>query len=239
MSLPPITASSSASPLGEQGEMYRSPRARAKLVTAALVLDLAALVVAGVLLWDSLGVANAILAGEDVSDASFALLQERGIELALISAGVQVACAIMFGLWTYRVAKNAVAMGGQLSISPGWAVGYYFIPIVSLWKPYQAMAEVWDASDPDPRSEPHQQRSHALLLAWWLSWLVSSGVDMLVSPWDEPASAQAWADQLSRGFIGMAVEAAAVAVAIALIWKLTRRQEARMAALMPSARVAS
>lgn len=218
--------------------MYRSPRARAKLVTAVLVLDLAALIVTGLFLWDSLGVANAIVAGEDVSDARFALLQQRGIDLALMSAGVQIACAITFGLWTYRVAKNAVAMGGQLSITPGWAVGYYFIPIVSLWKPYQAMAEVWDASDPDPQSEPYQPRSHGLLLGWWLSWLVSSGVDMLISPWNEPANAEAWADQLSRGFFGLVVEAVAVSVAITMIWKLTRRQEARMAALMPEARVA-
>ncbi len=238
MSLPPITASSSASPLGEQGEMYRSPRARAKLVTAALVLDLAALVVVGALLWDSLGVARAIIAGDEVSEASFAMLERRGSEMELIAGCLLVACAVMFCLWTYRVAKNAAAMGARLTISPGWSVGYYFIPIVSWWMPYSAMTQVWDASDPDPRSDPYQSHSHALLLGWWLSWLASRGVHLVVSRWEEPADAQAWADQITLGFVGLAVEAVAVVLAITLVWKLTRRQEARMAALMPSARVA-
>ncbi len=238
MSLPPITASSSASPLGDQGDTYRSPRARAKLVTAALVLDLAALVVVGMLLWDSLGIAHAIIAGEGVSEASFTMLERRASEMELISGGVLVACVVMFGLWTYRVAKNATAMGARLSITPGWAVGYYFIPIVSWWMPYSAMAQVWDASDPDPRTDPYQPRSHALLVAWWISWLASRGVHLVVSRWDEPADAQAWADQIALGFVGLAVEAIAVVVAMAMVWKMTRRQEARVAALMPQARVA-
>jgi hypothetical protein len=238
MSLPPITATSSASPLGEQGEMYRSPRARAKLVTAALVLDLAALVVVGALLWDSLGLARAIIAGEEVSEASFAMLERRGSEMELIGGGVLVACALMFCLWTYRVAKNAAAMGARLSISPGWSVGYYFIPIVSWWMPYSAMTQVWDASSPDPRSDPYQQRSHGLLIGWWLSWLASRGVHLVVSRWNEPSDAQAWVNQITLGFVGLAVEAVAVILAIAMVWKLTRRQEARMAALMPAARVA-
>lgn len=239
MSLPPIFPTDSASPLGGvQGETYRSPRARAKLVTAALVLDLAALLVVGALLWDSLGVANAIIAGEDVSEASFAMLEQRATEMEVVAGGLLIACAVMFCLWTFRVAKNAAAMGARLTITPGWALGYYFIPIVSWWMPYSAMAQVWDASDPDPRSDPYQSRSHALLLGWWLSWLASRGVHLVVSRWDEPADAQAWADQIALGFVGLGVEAVAVVLAITMIWKLTRRQEARMAALMPPARIA-
>jgi Domain of unknown function (DUF4328) len=238
MSLPPIQASFSASPLGAQGEAYRSPRARAKLVTAALVLDLAALIVVATLLWDSLGVAQALAAGEDVSDASFALLERRGAEMELIAGGVLLACVVMFCLWTHRVAKNSVAMGANLSITPGWAVGYYFIPIVSWWMPYAAMVQVWDASDPDPRSDPHQSRSHGLLVVWWISWLASRGVHLVVSRWEEPADAQAWIDQIVLGFVGLGVEAVAVVFAIAMVWRLTRRQEARFAALMPEARVA-
>jgi len=238
MSLPPITASSSASPLGDQGDTYRSPRARAKLVTAALVLDLAALLVVGVLLWDSLGVATAIIAGEDVSEDSFTMLARRASEMELISSGVLIAAAVMFCLWTYRVAKNATAMGARLSISPGWAVGFYFIPIVSWWMPYSAMVQTWDASDPDPRSDPYQPRSHALLVAWWLSWLASRGAHLVVSRWDEPADAQAWVDQIRLGFVSLGVEAIAVVIAITMVWKMTRRQEARVAALMPQARIA-
>ncbi len=176
------------------------------------MLDVAALIVVGALLWDSLGVAHAILAGEDVSDAKFALLQRRGMEMALISAGVLVACAIMFCLWTYRVAKNAVAMGGRLSITPGWAVGYYFIPIVSLVDAVPGDGAGVGRERSGSASEPYQPRSHALLLGWWLSWLVSSGVDCWSSlPGTSRPRRRPGPTRLARGFVGLVVEGAAVA----------------------------
>ena len=217
--------------------MYRSPRIGAKLATAALVLDLAALTAVGLLLWDSLPLAKALAAGEPVSEASIQLLQDRASQSDLISFAVLLTCALMFCLWTYRVARNAVALGGHLSISPGSAVGYYFIPIINWWMPYTALSQVWDASDPDPRAE-RCRRSHWLLLAWWLAWLVSYGVDLTVLGWDVPDDAAGWANQIALGFLSIGADAVAAVLAIAVIWKLTRRQEERAAALWPPARVA-
>jgi hypothetical protein len=218
--------------------MYRSPRTRAKLATAALVLDLAALTVVGLLLWDSLSIARALADGEQVSEASIQLLQQRASQADIVSFLVLLTCALMFCLWTYRVATNAVALGGRLSISPGSAVGYYFIPIINWWMPYTALAQVWDASDPDPRAEVTCRGSHGLLLGWWLAWIVSYGVDLAILGWDIPDDAAAWANQITLGFISIGADAVAAVLAIAVIWKLTRRQEERAAALWPAARVA-
>ncbi|HKE19890.1 MAG TPA: DUF4328 domain-containing protein [Kofleriaceae bacterium] len=240
MSLPPHPVGPSSpdhlAP-GDVGVMYRSPRARAKLATAALVLDLAALTVVGLLLWDSLSIARALAAGEEVSEASIDLLQQRASQSDIISFLVLLGCALMFCLWTYRVARNAVALGGQLSVSPGSAVGYYFIPIINWWMPYTALAQVWDASDPDPRAAT-RRGSHALLLGWWLAWLVSYGVDLTVLGRGAPESADEWANQIALGFLSIGADAIAAVLAIAVIWKLTRRQEERAAAMWPSARVA-
>ena len=50
--------------------------------------------------------------------------------------------------------------------SPGWAVGWYFVPIANLWKPYQAMKEIWrvNVSDTTPSIFPW----------WWLFWILTS-----------------------------------------------------------------
>ena len=36
----------------------------------------------------------------------------------------------------------------------GWAAASYFIPVLNWWRPYVAVTEAWDASDPDG-GEPH------------------------------------------------------------------------------------
>src|SRR5262245_46960413 len=83
-----------------------------------------------------------------------------------------VATAITFCVWVYRANVNARQLGAQgMLFTPGWAVGWYFIPIAWLWKPYQAMVEIWKAS-----KNPSAWRSDtgsSPLRVWWFCWLVS------------------------------------------------------------------
>lgn len=74
--------------------------------------------------------------------------------------------------WIYRVSLNAHALVPALTISPGWAIGWYFVPIALLLKPFQAMKETWQAS-----ASPSAWRSvdtPVLLRWWWGLWLLSS-----------------------------------------------------------------
>ena len=44
---------------------------------------------------------------------------------------------IIFGMWIYRAAANIVSAGTDgFSYSPGWAVGWYFIPFANFFKPF-------------------------------------------------------------------------------------------------------
>ncbi len=74
--------------------------------------------------------------------------------------------------WIYRVSRNAHSFAEDLQVSPPWAVGWYFIPIAALWKPFQALREAWQASTkPDSwKDVPVPAR----LRWWWGLWLVSS-----------------------------------------------------------------
>ena len=89
---------------------------------------------------------------------------------------VLVVCFIFVGRWIYFSSKNLRAFGAVgLTIRPGWAVGWYFIPIANLWKPYQAMKEIWQAST-DPLDWGRQE-SPGLMPAWWALWLISNVAD--------------------------------------------------------------
>ena len=91
---------------------------------------------------------------------------------------VLVLAFIFVGRWIYFSAKNVRAFGATgLTIRPGWAVGWYFIPIANLWKPYQAMKEIWQAS-----SEPLDWQFRpvpGLMPAWWTLWIVSNIADRI------------------------------------------------------------
>ena len=91
----------------------------------------------------------------------------------LLHVGVHVLCAV----WLYRASANAHALAGGLTISPAWAVGWYFVPVANLWKPYQAVAEIWRAST---ISEAWQTVTvPRMLLVWWIVWLANRALEIL------------------------------------------------------------
>ena len=60
----------------------------------------------------------------------------------------QIVLIITFCFWIYHASSNAHATSRiGLVISPGWAVGWFFIPFANFVMPYQAMREIWAASE--------------------------------------------------------------------------------------------
>lgn len=74
--------------------------------------------------------------------------------------------------WIYRVNQNAHALTDWMQMSPGWNVGFFFIPIATLWKPFEGVRQAWQASfsPDDPDAEPVP----GLLRWWWGLWLATS-----------------------------------------------------------------
>src|SRR5580693_1675394 len=95
--------------------------------------------------------------------------------VGLLQLGLGVVTGITFLKWIYRAYKNIQGFGAEgLRFSPGWAIGYYFIPILSLIRPVQVMSEIWRASY-DPRNWPRSPGSW-LIATWWSLFLLYSGV---------------------------------------------------------------
>lgn len=89
--------------------------------------------------------------------------------VGLVSVLVSVSLFFIIGRWIYRAAWNVRHLGAKrLEFSPGWAVGWYFVPFANLVMPYRAMKEIWLAS----RSPQDWQPGPAgLLPLWWGLWL--------------------------------------------------------------------
>jgi len=117
---------------------FRDPAQLTKVVSVLLILD----AVASVFLAVSDGIKYALLA----SHAGFDQVVWGGIDalLILFQVALLFLTIIPFLMWVYRANWNAHALGAVgMRYRPGWAVGWYFIPIASLWMPYRVMREIW------------------------------------------------------------------------------------------------
>lgn len=81
-------------------------------------------------------------------------------------------CYVVVGMWIHRASANAHSISDEMTDSPGWAVGWYFVPIMNLFKPYQTMREIWLASH--LKGNWHAEPAPGLLGWWWGLWIVSN-----------------------------------------------------------------
>jgi hypothetical protein len=79
---------------------------------------------------------------------------------------------IAFCLWIYRANRNLYKhqLHG-MEFTPGWSVGWFFIPIATFWMPFRAMREIWKGSttiDNDDEKEHWKTNEPSSILGvWW------------------------------------------------------------------------
>jgi len=93
--------------------------------------------------------------------------------IGLAQIGLYTVTVIIAAFWINRASHNARSLGAKgMTFTPGWAVGWHFVPIANLWKPYEAMKEIWQCSQSPLNWQ--SQPINALLPIWWTFWIVCS-----------------------------------------------------------------
>src|SRR5207249_9121547 len=146
--------------------------------------------------------------------------------VGLLQSGLGIVTGIAFLKWIYRAYKNIQGFGAQgLRFSPGWAVGYYFIPILSLIRPVQVMSEIWRASD-DPRYWSQKQGS-SLIAVWWILFLLYTGVTQIALEIAFNASSnEQWTLAAVMAILGDLFSIPLSIVALRIVTEIYRRQKA-------------
>lgn len=139
--------------------------------------------------------------------------------LGLLAA--HVIAAVFFSIWIHRAAKNLLALGRQgMQFTPGWCVGWFFVPFANLVKPLQAMQEIWRASGPEARDGYwNAQPSTPLLGLWWATWLLGGVIANISIRLDGSAAT-------ALGAVSSIFTAIAAAAGIFLIHRIASRQAA-------------
>jgi hypothetical protein len=151
--------------------------------------------------------------------ATVALLGAAGLGVSLMS----VASWVFVPVWMHRASSNLRGLGQYgMQFSPGGCAGWFFVPIANLWKPVQAMAELWRASDPDTEQGGwFASASTPLLGIWWATYLVSGFVSYgSILTKDSPSTAA------TIGLASVALRAVAAIALVLLMRGVSARQEA-------------
>ena len=92
--------------------------------------------------------------------------------IAVLQIVAFLVTGIAFLKWIHRANSNCHGFGAQgMKFSPGWSIGYYFIPILLLYRPYQAMKEIWKVSTSPTNWQ--NEMGGPLLGWWWALWLIA------------------------------------------------------------------
>ena len=148
-----------------------------KWVKQALQIELVVLIVALVSGYLEYRLLNDFQAGTFATDAAAEAAGATSDRRQMFVGIAQIATTLLSGvltlMWIYRANLGARRQGASgMTFTPGWSVGWYFIPFANLFKPYQAMKEIWKASaNPQDYSAAEVP---ALLPCWWTLWIVSN-----------------------------------------------------------------
>ncbi len=81
-----------------------------------------------------------------------------------------IASVVLVAMWIHCAHRNLHELGiDGLEFTPGWAVGWYFIPFANLIKPFQAMRELRNASLGE--GDNFNADAPGELKLWWGCWL--------------------------------------------------------------------
>ena len=148
--------------------------------------------------------------------------------IAIIHALTVLIAGVVWFVWQSRTSKNVRALGAEnMEFGPN-AWGWFFCPIINLWRPLQVMRELWVVSAPEPSGDSLTQP--AVFNLWWAGWIASGVLTQvslrMVGDGAELGTAivASWIDMLAT--VGTLVSGWA---AIKMIGALQARVEARHA----------
>jgi hypothetical protein len=135
-----------------------------------------------------------------------------------------IASYILVGMWIYRANANAHSFSSDMSITPGWSIGWFFVPFACLVMPYRGVQETWRESH--ERAGRFEEVDSSLLGWWWGLWIASNILSNFVV-----FSGGYSADALGGAvYVNLVVAAVSVATGLVLIQLIRRLNGAQLAA---------
>lgn len=120
------------------------------------------------------------------SEIELSAANENDLRQSIIGVAYMIAyiiSAVTFIKWFRRAYFNLHTKTNKLTDTEGWAAGAWFVPIVSLYKPYQIMKEMYERTAKllgDKLQNYEQSNTNHLLGLWWTLWIINNILGQLV-----------------------------------------------------------
>jgi hypothetical protein len=172
---------------------------------------------------------------DDIDDAD-----DRVAGMVLLWAIGAIATAVVFIVWQFRHAKNAQLLGKFDGLSPGWAIGGWFIPCANFVLPTVQLYQASQASDPSltPGTVRRQGQGNPLVILWGIAFAVGNIVGGSIRQAVYPDAYEPTLDGPQDGIsadrtssVGFFILAAAAVLGIAMVSSLSKKQTARIASV--------
>lgn len=145
-----------------------------------------------------------------------ALIMPIATEVDMSALVFKIVTMIVFAFWIYRAGRNLIAANiDDLEFTPASRIWWFAVPIASLFKPFQGMRELWNAS----RGVVPYDTNDSLVAGWWAAWLVTN-----LSGWFLAASTREGGDNTIILGVSSVIDIALAVPAILLIRGITQGQ---------------
>jgi hypothetical protein len=90
-----------------------------------------------------------------------------GLLVNLSSLGMMIALMI----WMRRAYANLGRAGIKLRFHEGWAIGSWFVPIMSWIRPYRILKETWNHTDTAFRDGQYVRKPDSIVSSYWMAYI--------------------------------------------------------------------
>jgi hypothetical protein len=147
--------------------------------------------------------------------------------LAGAYAAFFIATAVAYLAWLSRSVDNVPKLTGSVPmVTPRWSIGWWFIPLANLVKPYQVVEDLNDRM-----ASPPQPARNGLVLVWWIVWLIGGVAGAILVRLPAPGTLEELGGWFTANVLVDVLSVAAAALAIAVVLQIQTRADARAGAV--------
>lgn len=151
-----------------------------------------------------------------------------GLALALL--GVAITGIVTFLMWLKRASLNARALHPEVvfETSLGWTTGWWFVPLMNLFRPARTVHEIWHWSSVEREAASDVKFGSSMppaLNLWWAAWIGSMITERIAQR----------VEVLVVELIAAGVTCVAAVLCIKMMKELNERQHAAAGVVAPRA----
>lgn len=145
----------------------------------------------------------------------------------LIGIPVYWLCIVLFCVFTFRAMRNLHLWGApSADMAPGWAVGWYFIPVANLFKPLEGMTQIRDGAREIASQPPVEDTRLGL---WWTGWIAGTILNRVAfrvgGGWQANADVSMQSISAALSAVACALLVGAVLAILPVLREITANQE--------------